>query len=126
MKNLKRKKGFTIVELVIVIAVIGVLSAILIPTFSGLIAKANKSAEQLSLRNSYAAYAAEAMDEAQEESVVYLSKDASITDNSEVFKLDVASGEWKVVEEHGSYVRVQVNEENAPAYNGYYVYKLAA
>ena len=39
MKN--RKKGFTIVELVIVIAVIGILSAVLIPVFSGLIAKAN-------------------------------------------------------------------------------------
>ena len=32
MKNLK-KKGFTIVELVIVIAVIAVLAAVLIPTF---------------------------------------------------------------------------------------------
>ena len=39
MKN--RKKGFTVVELVIVIAVIGILSAVLIPVFSGLIAKAN-------------------------------------------------------------------------------------
>ena len=77
MKNLKRKKGFTIVELVIVIAVIGVLSAILIPTFSGLIAKANASAKQLSLRNSYAAYAAAAMDEAEEESAVYLSEESS-------------------------------------------------
>lgn len=29
----KNKKGFTIVELVIVIAVIGILAAVLIPTF---------------------------------------------------------------------------------------------
>ena len=41
MKNL-RKKGFTIVELVIVIAVIAILSAVLIPTFSSLIKKANE------------------------------------------------------------------------------------
>ena len=40
IKNL-RKKGFTIVELVIVIAVIAILAAILIPTFSGIIKKAN-------------------------------------------------------------------------------------
>jgi len=40
IKNL-RKKGFTIVELVIVIAVIAILAAILIPTFSGIIRKAN-------------------------------------------------------------------------------------
>lgn len=40
----KSKKGFTIVELVIVIAVIGILAAVLIPTFGGVIDKANKSA----------------------------------------------------------------------------------
>ena len=44
MKNLK-KKGFTIVELVIVIAVIAVLAAVLIPTFVNLTRKANQSAD---------------------------------------------------------------------------------
>ena len=39
-----KKKGFTIVELVIVIAVIAILSAVLIPTFSGVAKKANESA----------------------------------------------------------------------------------
>lgn len=42
MKNTK-KKGFTIVELVIVIAVIAILAAVLIPTFTSVIAKANES-----------------------------------------------------------------------------------
>ena len=37
------KKGFTIVELVIVIAVIGILAAVLIPTFSGVVESANES-----------------------------------------------------------------------------------
>lgn len=40
------KKGFTIVELVIVIAVIAILAAVLIPTFSGVVARANASAAQ--------------------------------------------------------------------------------
>lgn len=48
MKN--TKKGFTIVELVIVIAVIAILAAVLIPTFSSLIKKANDSAAQSELR----------------------------------------------------------------------------
>ena len=45
MRNLK-KKGFTIVELVIVIAVIAVLAAVLIPTFINLTKKANISADE--------------------------------------------------------------------------------
>ncbi len=38
------RKGFTITELVIVIAVIAILAAVLIPTFSGVIKKAESSA----------------------------------------------------------------------------------
>ena len=37
MKFTNKKRGFTIVELIIVIAVIAVLAAVLIPVFSGLI-----------------------------------------------------------------------------------------
>ena len=42
MRN-TNKKGFTIIELVIVIAVIAILAAVLIPTFAGIIRKANVS-----------------------------------------------------------------------------------
>ena len=45
-----RKKGFTLVELVIVIAVIAILAAVLIPTFSSLVKKANLSADQQEVR----------------------------------------------------------------------------
>ena len=53
------KKGFTIVELVIVIAVIAILSAVLIPTFSGITEKAQKSAAQQVARNVYTEVQAE-------------------------------------------------------------------
>ena len=45
-----RKKGFTIVELVIVIAVISILAAVIIPTFVNLSKKANMSADQQAVR----------------------------------------------------------------------------
>lgn len=44
MKKLLYKKGFTIVELVIVIAVIAILAAVLIPTFSNVIDSAKETA----------------------------------------------------------------------------------
>ena len=47
------KKGFTIVELVIVIAVIAILAAVLIPTFSGVIEKAEESANLQDATNTY-------------------------------------------------------------------------
>ncbi len=46
----KMKKGFTIVELVIVIAVIGILAGILIPTFSSVIKKSKVSSDQQAVR----------------------------------------------------------------------------
>ena len=53
------KRGFTIVELVIVVAVIAILAAVLIPTFSGIIAKANLSNDKAFVRNMNTLLAAE-------------------------------------------------------------------
>ena len=53
------KKGFTIVELVIVIAVIAILAAVLIPTFSSLIQKARLSADTQAVREMNVALASD-------------------------------------------------------------------
>jgi len=52
MKN-TNKKGFTIVELVIVIAVIAILAAVLIPTFSSVIHNANASSALQEVKQAY-------------------------------------------------------------------------
>ena len=53
------KKGFTIVELVIVIAVIAILSAVLIPTFGGIVDKAQASKAQQEVKNIHTLYIAD-------------------------------------------------------------------
>ena len=54
MKKLN-KKGFTIVELSIVIAVIAILSAVMIPTFSGIVKRAQSSARSQLATSTYRA-----------------------------------------------------------------------
>ena len=69
MKKRNNKKGFTIVELVIVIAVIAILAAVLIPTFSNVVEKANESSALQACRNELVemkvAYAAQGGDIAE-------------------------------------------------------------
>lgn len=56
MNKKNNRKGFTIVELVIVIAVIAILATVLIPTFGNMIQKANNSKLLQQLKNEYTEY----------------------------------------------------------------------
>ena len=69
------KKGFTIVELVIVIAVIGILAGILIPTFSGVTSSAKTQAALSSAKAAYTDYAAEHYDDSNFAEVIYVKVD---------------------------------------------------
>ena len=68
------KKGFTIVELVVVIAVIAILAAVMIPTFSGVTKDAKKKAALQEVKSAYSATLA-----------------AELTDNSDSDPLNDAS-----------------------------------
>jgi type IV pilus assembly protein PilA len=52
MENKKKnKKGFTLVELIVVLVIIAILAAVLVPTVSGYIGRAKKTAAQSALKN---------------------------------------------------------------------------
>ena len=58
------RKGFTIVELVIVIAVIAILATVLVPTFGGIIEKAQNSKTIQEAKNIYTNYSLNHADDA--------------------------------------------------------------
>ena len=51
MKKLSNKKGFTLIEMLIVVAIIALLAAITIPTISGATDKAEKAATEAKEHN---------------------------------------------------------------------------
>lgn len=66
------KKGFTVMELVIVIAVIAILAAVLIPTFSGIIKKADESAALQEARGILTNYLVEAAENGETVDGIYI------------------------------------------------------
>ena len=59
MNKKNNRKGFTIVELVIVIAVIAILATVLVPTFGDVITNAENAALMQELKNAYTSYTIE-------------------------------------------------------------------
>lgn len=61
LKKFTNKKGFTLMEMLIVVAIIAILVIIAIPTFNSALAKARAATDVANIRSGYAAAQVEAM-----------------------------------------------------------------
>lgn len=86
----KNNKGFTLMEMLIVVAIIAVLVAIAIPTFTSSLNKARVATDKANIRSGYASvmadvltnkYEVEAAD-AKTEYTYYLQTDGSVTEDA--------------------------------------------
>ncbi|MBQ2905741.1 MAG: prepilin-type N-terminal cleavage/methylation domain-containing protein [Peptococcaceae bacterium] len=62
----KDKKGFTLAELLIVVAIIAVLVAIAVPIFSGQLEKAREATDVANIRTAYAVATIAAMEQSKD------------------------------------------------------------
>ena len=61
MRKMKNSKGFTLMEMLIVVAIIAVLIAIAIPTFNASLNKAKVATDEANIRSGYASVMAEVL-----------------------------------------------------------------
>ncbi|MDD7573476.1 MAG: prepilin-type N-terminal cleavage/methylation domain-containing protein [Eubacteriales bacterium] len=94
MKN--KRRGFTVVELVIVVAVVAILATVLIPTFSNVLKKADESATLLRAKNLLTELVADYVLQGKETDLV-----AFIESGNKVYTFGYDAEEGKILTYHG-------------------------
>lgn len=89
MRKMKNKKGFTLMEMLIVVAIIAILVAIAIPTFASSLNKARVATDEANIRSGYASVMVKVLDpdntptgNAGDTKTYALNKDGSVTENT--------------------------------------------
>lgn len=98
-KMMKNRKGFTLMEMLIVVAIIAILVIIAIPTFNSALAKARAATDVANIRSGYAAALVEAMtngvDKTEANNTYYLLKDGSVSNAADATNRYTTQGESK-------------------------------
>ena len=88
MKKIRNRKGFTLAELLIVVAIIAVLVAIAIPVFTNQLEKSREATDAANIRAAYAEVMAAALDDPDHDHTASVTKKQTQADW--VAELDIA------------------------------------
>ena len=102
---MKNNKGFTLLEMLIVVAIIAVLIAIAIPVFNGSIESARKSADEANIRIAYSKAMTDLLEDGLEGEAL---SDPLQSDGQEI---DFLNTEQPIHTEKGKKVKITVNTE---------------
>lgn len=105
--------GFTLIELVIVIAVIAILSAVLIPTFGGMIESARNSSRDQKAKNAYTDYFAHHPTDDNSYLII------EVEDGGTKYHYNVINGQ---IDLEGESKALSESYKGGTQYNGYVVY----
>ena len=83
----KNKKGFTLAELLIVVAIIAVLVAIAVPVFSAQLEKSKESTDMANVRSAYATLVAKYLEDNEPNSISVPGAGQDTTDGSKGWKI---------------------------------------
>lgn len=78
LKKLTNKKGFTLMEMLIVVAIIAILVAIAIPTFNSKLNEAKLATDRANIRSGYAAVQIEVLTNDSADGTYYLKADGTV------------------------------------------------
>ena len=93
LKKLNNKKGFTLMEMLIVVAIIAVLVAIAIPVFNGALTKSKEAADVANIRAAYAEWQVKMLNENE---AVPATATAFMTSNGTETKLNYGGDNGKL------------------------------
>lgn len=114
------KKGFTLAELLIVVAIIGVLVAVSIPIFTAQLKKARLATNQANARAAYAAVVAELLDQGkssgQDTYTVASATCSGTVATATTLGITAAPQNWAYQEEDGKTVISGIGDKTATAW----------
>nr|WP_307991000.1 prepilin-type N-terminal cleavage/methylation domain-containing protein [uncultured Niameybacter sp.] len=111
-KKLNNKKGFTLAELLIVVAIIGILVAISIPIFTSKLGDAKEATDQANERAAKAAAATEVLGgDATSKTYYYNAESGKLVESST--KPAEITGYGKSTDNNGKVVKVEVGSDDS-------------